>query len=157
MSKLDDWLDSAGSASGATAVIEPIFIAEVARADLRGYHPEELPERLFRLARASAGNDYAVVQDINKEWDAQFLRVLKSLKLRLVEDPSNDDFLLDDNVDGGGALFTGGWKVTEWKVSRVRNSKGDILRFTDQIKWVDTAGRIAFSSYDWKPYRGNPS
>lgn len=152
--KLKEWLDSAGT--GITKVEEPISIAASAEAELRLYHPVESPPCHFAMVLHESG-DYAVMTNASGGWlngdSSKFLKVHKSLKLKLVEDPERDDYLHDADVEGKTELFgPSDWRVTEWKLFRFKDSTGDVQFLRDEIKWVNEDGKVAFSFYNWKPY-----
>jgi hypothetical protein len=152
--KLKEWLKLAGN--GLTKIEEPIYIAASAEAELRGYHPVELPACRFAMALHESG-EYAVMKDADGDWlngdRSKLLDVHKSLKLRLVEDPERDDYLHDADVEGKTVMFgPSDWRVTEWKLFRFKDSTGSVKFLRDEIKWENGSGDVAFSFYDWKPY-----
>ena len=150
-SALQEWIAQAGA--GSTRVAEPISIAAVAEAELRGYHPTENPICKFRLALDPADSQHAVVKGIEGHWGEQWQALLNTLKFRLVEAPERDDFL--ENVSEATQnieLGPSDWHVAEWKIFRFKNSLGEVQVFREELKWVSQDDVVAYSTYDWKPY-----
>ncbi len=155
---LDSWLPK--DPLEFTRVFDPVNIDAEGEAELRTYHPTDSKDFPcnFRLARI--GNEaVAAVIVVNPEnWDRDFAAVLRSLKLRVVNEGQADEHLLDDAVPGEANPMSG-WKVVSWTIKRTGFDNSvdppEVTTLTDRIVWqrVDGTGRQVFSSYIWKPYK----
>ncbi len=156
---LDNWVVKAGSDEHTMVVTAPIIDA-IARGDLLEYHPTDLTRGVcnFRL-RADPSGQFAVVEVVEPErnWTDKFIAVLKTLQLRVVNAGLPNEHLLDDRVPQGDANDMSGWKVTKWTIWRTRwdghMDPPELTELTDRIEWTNAEGRVAASSYIWKPYK----
>lgn len=156
---LDSWLPK--DPTEFTRVFEPLVIDQSATVDLMPYHPTASNVRPcnFRLIRVP-NEAVATVDIVNPQnWDRDFATVLRSLRLRVVNEGKPDEHLLDDVVSAAAARPMSGWKVVSWTIKRTgfdgHFDPPEVTTLTDRIVWerVDGSGTRAVSSYNWRPYK----
>ncbi len=127
------------------------YIDYRAAKDLARYHPEVDKGYLMKHvpAQDADGKWYVKVELESDNWDEKFRTVEESLKLYLETDRHGNDFLVDYNIDGSNPAMSG-WVVTEWKVVKNYNAKGEILH-QDIITWAMDGEKVQ-SIYSWRPY-----
>ncbi|AVP97556.1 hypothetical protein C7S18_10270 [Ahniella affigens] len=157
--EIDRWVSH--DPANFTMVFKPVILSSnIKQAGLRPYHPKvgiDGPCN-FRLKRADH-DDVAVVEVLGNasKWDDKFKAVLTSLRFKVVNPGTDEEFLEDDVVAGGAANAMEGWKVIRWTIEEtgwdLESEARRLMTLTDRIYWENTAtGEKGFSSYVWKPY-----
>lgn len=147
--KLAGWV--ASEWHWAAEVTDYIYIDYRAAKDLARYHPEADKGYLMKHipAQDDAGRWYVKVELESDNWDEKFRTVEESLKLYLETDRHGNEFLVDYNIAGPNPAMSG-WVVTEWKVVKNYNAKGEKIH-QEIITWAKDGEKVQ-SIYAWPPY-----
>ena len=155
--KETDW--AAGPHDNSTAIFGVDNSQATSHTDLHPYLPSDNGRYKFKslLYPDGAGGHFIYqIPDENGPWDKDMTVVMRSLKLRLINDGKGNPFLLDDKVDydlGDGSIGTGaGWEISQWRVD-VENIGSDDEEIIDTVTWkkegVDPIQTLA----RWHPYK----
>lgn len=141
-----------------TVVEGPIVIEpQKADEDLKRYHPTEYTKGAcrFRLVAGENENEAIVLVSDERNWNPDFLRVLRSLVFRGTWKDGFQFLKADPIPVEQSVLFREAeWRVVDWRIVRTRFDAEHVKleELTEVIKWRDKSGNEGMSTYGWRVY-----